>query len=90
MSSEPKRSASRASSPSGDTALPERALARRETADLEEMLAISGDPRPADWDTDPDNPRSWTTGKKWSMAGIVACYTLVTCVLSCSASRLVS
>ncbi|KAJ7129185.1 major facilitator superfamily domain-containing protein [Mycena epipterygia] len=30
-----------------------------------------------DWQDDPENPRNWSTGKKWASAGIVSFYTFV-------------
>ncbi|KZV92010.1 MFS general substrate transporter [Exidia glandulosa HHB12029] len=83
MSSEPKRSSSHSSTtaagaPADDfDPAQQHALPRRETMDLEEQFEISGVPVGKEWDSDPDNPHNWTTGKKWSMAAIVALYTLV-------------
>ncbi|KAJ7771073.1 major facilitator superfamily domain-containing protein, partial [Mycena maculata] len=30
-----------------------------------------------DWQDDPENPRNWSTGKKWASAGVVSLYTFV-------------
>lgn len=31
----------------------------------------------AAWEVDPDNPRNWTSGKKWRMAGVISYYAFV-------------
>ncbi|KAG8965265.1 hypothetical protein FRC05_003316 [Tulasnella sp. 425] len=31
----------------------------------------------AAWEADPDNPRNWTSGKKWRMAGVISYYAFV-------------
>ncbi|KAJ7637213.1 multidrug resistance protein 4 [Mycena rosella] len=30
-----------------------------------------------DWEDDPENPRNWSTGKKWASAGVVSFYTFI-------------
>ncbi|EJD34585.1 MFS general substrate transporter, partial [Auricularia subglabra TFB-10046 SS5] len=49
----------------------------RESGVLNEELEISGVETPLDWEQDPDNPRNWSTKKKWVSTGVVSMYTLV-------------